>query len=74
LLDDLLEKCLPHAAALGCARELEGVRRLAGCNGAERQRASLCPAEGSSSVLAALAERFDEPGVTRRTVGARTGR
>ncbi len=73
LLDELLKGCLPHAAALGCATELEDVRRLSDCNGAERQRASLC-AERFSSLLAALAERFDEPGVTRREVGARASR
>ena len=36
-LDDVLAACRPWADALGCARELETVRRLGAANGASRQ-------------------------------------
>jgi carboxylate-amine ligase len=36
-LDDVLAACRPWAAVLGCARELETVRRLGAVNGAARQ-------------------------------------
>jgi carboxylate-amine ligase len=36
-LDDVLAACRPWAAVLGCARELETVRRLGAANGAARQ-------------------------------------
>jgi glutamate---cysteine ligase / carboxylate-amine ligase len=58
LLDDLLGKCRPHALALGCATELEGARRLAACNGAARQRASLRGGDGFPRVVARLAADF----------------
>ena len=38
-LEDLLEVCAPHAAALGCSAELEGLTALAEAPGATRQRA-----------------------------------
>jgi carboxylate-amine ligase len=38
LLDELLDACAPHAAALGCEAELDGARALAGDAGATRQR------------------------------------
>lgn len=37
LLEELLVTCRPHAEALGCAAELEGVTRLAAKTGAARQ-------------------------------------
>jgi carboxylate-amine ligase len=37
ILDDLLDACRPHAAALGCADWLDCVRELADKNGAQRQ-------------------------------------
>lgn len=37
LVDELLEACEPHAHALGCARELAGIRRLLTSSGADRQ-------------------------------------
>jgi carboxylate-amine ligase len=37
-LASMLDRCRPHALALGCARELEAVRLLASSNGAHRQR------------------------------------
>jgi len=36
-LEELLEICAPHAEALGCAAELEGIRPLAARTGADRQ-------------------------------------
>jgi carboxylate-amine ligase len=38
-LEDLLEVCAPHAAALGCSSELDGLTALADSPGATRQRA-----------------------------------
>jgi carboxylate-amine ligase len=58
LLDGLVEACRPHAAALGCARELEGVRRLADRTGADRQRAALASGAGFDRVVQDLAEQF----------------
>lgn len=58
LADRLLEACLPHAEALGCVNELEGVRRLALINGAKRQRAWVRSGRDLPSLVAALAERF----------------
>ncbi len=40
LLEELLEACAPHAAALGCEAELASVRGLAEDSGATRQRVS----------------------------------
>ena len=65
LLDDLLDECWPHAAALGCAPELEGIRRLAACNGAQRQRVSLSHASGFHDLVAGLAEQFSASGLAR---------
>ena len=62
LIDPLLDDCRPHAAALGCAAELEGIRRLAACNGAERQRAWLSHGGGFEGVVASLAEQFAATG------------
>jgi carboxylate-amine ligase len=55
---ELLEACVPHAAELGCADELEGIRALAERTGADRQ---LDLARGSNrlqGLVAELAERF----------------
>jgi carboxylate-amine ligase len=38
-LEDLLEACAPHAAALGCSAELDSLTALADAPGATRQRA-----------------------------------
>lgn len=38
-LEELLDACAPHAAALGCSAELDSVRALADAPGATRQRA-----------------------------------
>ena len=65
LLDDLLADCRPHAAALGCATELEGIRRLSDSNGAERQRAALSSDGGFAGVVARLASQFSTHGLRR---------
>jgi carboxylate-amine ligase len=57
-LEELLELCRPHAEALGCAPELEGVRRLAARTGADRQL-ELARAESRlPGLVAALADGF----------------
>ena len=38
LIEELLTRCRPHAAALGCSSELDCVQQLADANGAVRQR------------------------------------
>ena len=38
LIEELLTRCHPHAAALGCSSELDCVQQLADANGAVRQR------------------------------------
>jgi len=38
LIEELLTRCHPHAAALGCSSELDRVQQLADANGAVRQR------------------------------------
>ncbi|HWH44771.1 MAG TPA: YbdK family carboxylate-amine ligase [Thermoleophilaceae bacterium] len=63
LLGGLLARCLPHAAALGCATELDGVRRLAAENGASRQRALHVGEGGFEDLLASLAQEFAPTGV-----------
>jgi glutamate---cysteine ligase / carboxylate-amine ligase len=57
LAADLVERCRPCAAALGCAAQLEQIARLAAANGADLQRA--WAREGGLPGLAAiLAQRF----------------
>ena len=38
LIEELVTRCRPHAAALGCSSELDCVQQLADANGAVRQR------------------------------------
>jgi carboxylate-amine ligase len=57
LVHEVLEDCMPHAAALGCAAELEQVMRVAAVNGAERQR-SWASAGGVTSIAPRLAAWF----------------
>jgi glutamate---cysteine ligase / carboxylate-amine ligase len=58
LVRELVERCRPHAHALGCASDLEGIERLVAFNGVCRQR-SLFSAEASfTAVVAELAARF----------------
>ncbi len=60
-LEALLERCRPHALALGCGPELARVRHLAANNGADRQRA-LAAHDGTLDHLPArLAYRFLAP-------------
>jgi glutamate---cysteine ligase / carboxylate-amine ligase len=59
LIDDLVARCRPHAAALGCAAELDQVTRLARANGADRQRA-LAAEAGLNGLICALADCFAE--------------
>ena len=49
-LDTMLDRCRPHALALGCASELEQVQWLAASNGADRQRASRPPPTATSTI------------------------
>ena len=53
LLDEVLEACRPHAAALGCVAELESVRALADSPPAQRQRDA-----GLSGAVPMLAGEF----------------
>ena len=63
LLDATLERCRPHAAALGCLTEFDRLALLAAGNGADRQRAVADEKDlrGLVSVLSAQfsAERSD---------------
>jgi carboxylate-amine ligase len=58
ILEDLLAAAAPHAEALGCAAELEGVRALAAAPGADRQRAYEADGRGLDALVAALADGF----------------
>jgi carboxylate-amine ligase len=60
LIDELVERCRPHADALGCPDELDQVTRLARSGGAERQRA-LVEAAGLDGLISALSDCFAEP-------------
>jgi carboxylate-amine ligase len=73
LLGVLLDECRPHADALGCSTELEGVDRLAESNGARRQRALLSSEASFPGVVAGLAERFSTRSA-RHDRSARVGR
>jgi glutamate---cysteine ligase / carboxylate-amine ligase len=72
-LDELLEICAPHAEALGCAAELEGVRRLAARTGAQRQLELARDEARLPGLVAALADAFlarsDEAQAARATSG-----
>jgi carboxylate-amine ligase len=57
-LEELLEICAPHAEALGCAQELEGVRRLAARTGADRQLEIARSEQRLPGLVAALADAF----------------
>lgn len=54
----LIRACRPHAAALGCAAELEAVQRLAVANGAVRQRQRRGVRGDLTPLLVALADEF----------------
>ena len=57
-LDTMLDRCRPHALALGCASELEQVQWLATSNGADRQRARAATDGDLDHLVAALADLF----------------
>jgi glutamate---cysteine ligase / carboxylate-amine ligase len=60
-LEALIDRCRPHALALGCPSELEQVLHLAAKNGADSQRA-LAARDGTLDHLTArLADRFLTP-------------
>jgi carboxylate-amine ligase len=56
-VEHLLDRCRPTARSLGCAAELEDVRRLVSRPGHARQRAAAVP-HGPRGVAAHLARRF----------------
>lgn len=58
LVQELLDECRPHAAALGCAGQLEQLNRLATVNGAARQR-YWAAHQGVKSISHKLVGRFD---------------
>lgn len=58
LAGDLIASCRPHAAALGCAVELDQIQRLVEVNGADRQRAWAAAAGDLPSVISMLSDRF----------------
>ena len=64
LVDILLRECRPHAAALGCAAELEGIRRLTVGSGAQRQRAGISPDADFEGLVSGLVEQFSVHGLT----------
>jgi carboxylate-amine ligase len=57
-LEELLEICAPHAEALGCAAELEGIRPLAARTGADRQLEMARDEARLPGLVAALADAF----------------
>jgi gamma-glutamyl:cysteine ligase YbdK (ATP-grasp superfamily) len=62
LLEELLEACAPHAAALGCERELEPVRALAKRTGAQRQLELARSGDRLHGLVKTLAEAFGDEG------------
>ena len=57
LIAELVDRCRPHAAALGCTGQLDQLERLVAANGADRQRAAAAQG-GLPALVSALAERF----------------
>jgi carboxylate-amine ligase len=58
LVEDVIDACRPHAEALGCATELERVRRLAHHSGAHRQLDAARGPERLQGLIRTLSERF----------------
>jgi glutamate---cysteine ligase / carboxylate-amine ligase len=54
----LVEACAPHARALGCERELDGVAAMAERTGADRQLELARGPEKLSGLVATLADRY----------------
>lgn len=63
VLDDAIERCVPHAAALGCEAELAAAAELARDNGAARQRRA-ADERGISGVTATLADAYVSPALS----------
>ena len=57
-LEELLEICAPHAEALGCVAELEGIRPLSARTGADRQLEIARDEARLPGLVAALADAF----------------
>ena len=57
VIEALVQRCLPHADALGCGAEVEQVERLAVANGADRQRMR-ARAVGLEELVSILSKRF----------------
>jgi carboxylate-amine ligase len=57
LVRTLAQRCRPHAAALGCLRELDELDRLVAANGADRQRAE-ARRVGLAGLVRTLSNRF----------------
>lgn len=66
LLEQLIDDCRPHAAALGCSAELEAAGRLARENGAERQRRWVSDGGDLPSLVSALVQKFSAQGLPAR--------
>lgn len=73
-VEAVLEACLVHASALGCAAELEQIASLAAINGARRQRIWARNAGGVRSVVSRLAEEFIPPSMHAFHATNQTGR
>ncbi|HEY4426961.1 MAG TPA: YbdK family carboxylate-amine ligase [Solirubrobacteraceae bacterium] len=79
MLEAVLACCRPHAAALGCAAELEQVARLAVATGTDRQRACAEETGSLNDMLTWLTERFcareaiETPRLGGTVVGGRVG-
>jgi carboxylate-amine ligase len=58
LVDELLDACAPHARALGCEDELEGVCALREWPAAERQREAAGQGDKLTGLVSGLADRF----------------
>ena len=71
MLETLLAQCRPHAHALGCAGELEGVRDLARATGADRQRSLAADDGGLEHLVAGLADSFNAPQAVHTGAGQR---
>ena len=61
LAAELLDRCRPHAAAVGRSEELELVGWLAATNGAQRQREWVSDGGDLPSMLTSLVEQFAAP-------------
>jgi carboxylate-amine ligase len=58
LVERLVERCEPHAQALGCSEELALVRRIAAQGGARNQLALAAEGDGLPDLVRALSQRF----------------